>query len=190
MTASTMLMMEGDVQTTDDESMTNPRSLTGGTLGHAQRAWGNWLGTEDTLQILSRMFLTYSTTGPPVTSRKDWMTTEKRSVALERQVTPGTDWNWGTRGSIPNCSPRERTPTKQLQTPIMKDTLRVYREGGRMIDSHGRILWNRHGLPKRQRKQHQERLPAHAARSARTNTVCESTKESLVANVRGHVDSA
>ncbi|KAH3813426.1 hypothetical protein DPMN_141883 [Dreissena polymorpha] len=69
-------------------------------------------------------------------------------VTLERQMAPGTDWNRGTRGSIPKFSLREGTPNKQLQTPQMKDTPRVYREGG-MIDSHGRILCNRHGLPNR-----------------------------------------
>ncbi|KAH3738841.1 hypothetical protein DPMN_045484 [Dreissena polymorpha] len=35
----------------------------------------------------------------------------------------------GIRCSIPNCSLRERTPTNKLQTPQMKDTHRVYREG-------------------------------------------------------------
>ncbi|KAH3831831.1 hypothetical protein DPMN_105102 [Dreissena polymorpha] len=51
-------------------------------------------------------------------------------VTLERQMAPGTDWNRDTRGSIPNCSPREGTPNEQLQTPQMKDTPRVYRKGG------------------------------------------------------------
>ena len=68
-----------------------------------------------------------------MTSRKDWMTTKKRLVTLERQMTPGTDWNRGTRGSIPKCSSYERTPKNKLHTPTTKDTLRVYREGGRMI---------------------------------------------------------
>lgn len=77
------------------------------------------------------------------------MATRNRLVTLERQLTPGTDWNRGTRGSIPTCSLREKTPTDKLQTPRMKDTPRVFREGGRMKDSHGRILWNRHGLPNR-----------------------------------------
>ncbi|XP_052280752.1 uncharacterized protein LOC127878274 [Dreissena polymorpha] len=45
-------------------------------------------------------------------------------VTLERQMAPGTDWNRDTRGSIPNCSPREGTPNEQLQTPQMKDTPR------------------------------------------------------------------
>ncbi|KAH3877286.1 hypothetical protein DPMN_001149 [Dreissena polymorpha] len=51
-------------------------------------------------------------------------------VTLERQMVPGTDWNRGTRGSIPKCSLREGTPNKQLQSPQTKDTPRVYREGG------------------------------------------------------------
>ena len=35
----------------------------------------------------------------------------------------------GIRGSIPNFSPRERAPITKLQTPEMKDTPRVFREG-------------------------------------------------------------
>ncbi|KAH3859196.1 hypothetical protein DPMN_101912 [Dreissena polymorpha] len=71
-------------------------------------------------------------------------------VTMERQIAPGLGWNRGTRGSIPKCSLREGTPNKQLQTPQMKDTSKVYRDGGgMMIDSLGRILWNRHGLPNR-----------------------------------------
>jgi len=80
--------------------------------------------------MVSRLFHTYTTTGLPVTFRKDWMTTEKRLVRLERKMTPGTNWNRGTSGSIPKCSSCERTPTNKLQTPTMKDTLRIYREGG------------------------------------------------------------
>ncbi|XP_052260987.1 uncharacterized protein LOC127865138 [Dreissena polymorpha] len=45
-------------------------------------------------------------------------------VTLERQMVPGTDWNRGTRGSIPKCSLREGTPNKQLQSPQTKDTPR------------------------------------------------------------------
>ena len=117
-----------------------------------------------------------------MTTRKDWMTTKNRMVTLERQMAPGTDWNRGTRGSIPNCSPREGTPNEQLQTPQMKDTLRVYREGGRMIDSHGRILWNRHGLPNRLRIE-MDRSLVIAERCARTNAVYAFTKGSLIVNV-------
>ena len=116
------------------------------------------------------------------TSRKDWMTTENRTVTLERQMTTRNRLDRGTRGSIPNCSPRERAPITKLQTPQMKDTPRVFREGGRMIDSHGRISWNRHGLPNRLRIE-MDRSPVTAERCARTNAVLPSTKGSLVANV-------
>ncbi|KAH3859197.1 hypothetical protein DPMN_101913 [Dreissena polymorpha] len=51
-------------------------------------------------------------------------------VTMERQIAPGLGWNRGTRGSIPKCSLREGTPNKQLQTPQMKDTSKVYRDGG------------------------------------------------------------
>ncbi|KAL4226979.1 hypothetical protein ACF0H5_014955 [Mactra antiquata] len=43
MTASTMLMMVDDEQTTDHNKLTLPGSLAGGTRWHAQQAWGNWL---------------------------------------------------------------------------------------------------------------------------------------------------
>ena len=42
----------------------------------------------------------------------------------------------GTRGSIPNCSPRERAPITKLQTPEMKDTPE-YSERG----EDDRLLW-------------------------------------------------
>ena len=45
MTASTMLMMEVDEQTTDHK-VTVPGSLAGGTRGSAQQAWGNRLETD------------------------------------------------------------------------------------------------------------------------------------------------
>jgi len=57
------------------------------------------------------------------------MATRNRLVTLERQLTPGTDWNRGTRGSSPTCSLREKTPTDKLQTPIIEDTPRVFRKG-------------------------------------------------------------
>ena len=89
----------------------------------------------------------------------------------------------GTRGSIPNCSPRERAPITKLQTPEKKDTPRVFRDGGRMIDSHGRISWNRHGLPNRLRIE-MDRSPVTAERCARTNVVLPSTKGSGCQRVR------
>jgi len=43
MTASTMLMMEVDVQNIDHNKATVPGSLVGGTRVSAQKACGNWL---------------------------------------------------------------------------------------------------------------------------------------------------
>ena len=46
MTASTMLMMEVDEQTTDHSRPTVPGSLAGGTRGTAKQAWENQLKTD------------------------------------------------------------------------------------------------------------------------------------------------
>ncbi|XP_052218148.1 uncharacterized protein LOC127835750 [Dreissena polymorpha] len=68
-------------------------------------------------------------------------------VTLERQMAPGTDWNRGTRGSIPKCSLREGTPNKQLQTPQTKETASVYREGDVSVTCKcGKVCKNQHGL--------------------------------------------
>ncbi|KAL4226621.1 hypothetical protein ACF0H5_014604 [Mactra antiquata] len=46
MTASTLLMMEDDEQTTDHDKSTLHFQGPGGTRGHAQQAWGNRLETD------------------------------------------------------------------------------------------------------------------------------------------------
>lgn len=68
------------------------------------------------------------------------MTTENRSVTLERQATSRKDWIHGVQwvGS-PLCSLREKTPAKLLQHNQTKNTPRVFREGGRMKDLIGLI---------------------------------------------------
>jgi len=126
-----MLMMEVEEQTTDHNISTVPMSGLGkpvrdrsSTDAGKQERWS------------AGCFTPSATTGLPVTSRNDWMTTDKILVTLERQMTPETVWSRGNKGCIPKCSSYEKTPTNKLQTLTMKDTLRVYRAGGRMIDSH------------------------------------------------------
>ena len=61
-----------------------------------------------------------------------------RDMWLERQMTTRNRLDRGTRGSIPSCCPRERALITKLQTPEMKDSSRVFREGGGEDD---RLTW-------------------------------------------------
>ena len=74
-----------------------------------------------------------------MTSRKDWMTTENRTVTLERQMTTRNAWEGHDGLAALNAVPVKEQPQNQLQTHTQKNTPRVFRERGRMRDSHGRI---------------------------------------------------
>jgi hypothetical protein len=90
---------------------------------------------------------TYITSGIPVTSRKDWMTTQNRLVTLGET---GDSWErpatWTFTGLATLCVVPAREPTNlSLRHNKKRYTLRVFREGGSMKDHNGQNKGQLHG---------------------------------------------
>ncbi|KAH3806603.1 hypothetical protein DPMN_134926 [Dreissena polymorpha] len=58
------------------------------------------------------------------------MTTENRTVTLERQMTTRKAWEGHDGLAARNAVPVKEQPQNQLQTHTQKNTPRVFREGG------------------------------------------------------------